>query len=190
VPGDLISTYLADLGRRLPDGIVDEIADGLAEACEHHIGRGLSEEDAAHAALAEFGDASQLADEFTRHAAGRRTARIMLASGPVIAACWGAALLVTRAWTWPVPVPARLAFGSVLLLVIAALASAATSRHSFRRTRLAAPGGIGLILLDITMITAALTAAPAFTWVLVIAVIASLTRAGLAARLVPHVVAR
>jgi hypothetical protein len=47
VPGDLILPYLADLGRRLPPGIVDEIADGLAEACEHHLARGLTEKDAA-----------------------------------------------------------------------------------------------------------------------------------------------
>jgi hypothetical protein len=39
------------------------------------------------------------------------------------------------------------------------------------------------------MIIAVLLAAPAFTWVLAIAITASLTRAGLAARLVPHVVA-
>lgn len=190
MPGDLISTYLAGLGRRLPPGIVDEIADGLAEACEHHLTRGLSEKGAAQAALAEFGDARQLAAEFTRQAAGRRTARIMLASGPAIGACWGAALIAARAWTWPVPVAARFAFGSVLILTIAALTAAATSQRSFRRTTLAAPGGIGLITLDTTMIATALLAAPALTWVLAIAIAASLTRAGLAARLVPHVAAR
>ena len=189
VPSDLISTYLADLRRRLPEGMVDEIADGLAEASEQHLARELSEADAAHAALAEFGDADQLATEFTQHAVGRRAARIMLASGPVIGACWGAALIITRAWTWPVPAAARIAFGSGLLLAIAALASAAASQHSFRRTRLAAPGGIGLIILDVTMIIAVLLAAPAITWVLAIAITASSTRAALAARIVPHVVA-
>lgn len=189
MPSDLISTYLADLRRRLPEGMVDEIADGLAEASEQHLARELSEADAAHAALAEFGDADQLATEFTQHAVGRRAARIMLASGPVIGACWGAALIITRAWTWPVPAAARIAFGSGLLLAIAALASAAASQHSFRRTRLAAPGGIGLIILDVTMIIAVLLAAPAITWVLAIAITASSTRAALAARIVPHVVA-
>jgi hypothetical protein len=86
-----------------------------------------------------------------------------------------------------VPAATRLAFGAALLLAIAALASAATSRHSLRRTRLAAPGGITLIILDLTMITAALLAAPAFTWILAIAITASLTRVGLTARLIPHV---
>ncbi len=40
------------------------------------------------------------------------------------------------------------------------------------------------------MITAVLTVAPAVTWVLTIAITASLTRIGLAARLVPRVLAR
>lgn len=190
MPGDLISAYLADLGRRLPAGITDEIADGLAMACEHHLARGLGEDDAARAAVAGFGDAGQLAAEFTRHAAGRRTARLMLASGPAVGACWGAALIAARAWTWPVPATARLAFGAALLLTITVLAGAATSQHSYRRTRLAAPGGIGIIMLDMTMITAALLAAPSLTWVLVIASTASLTRVGLAARLIPRVLAR
>jgi hypothetical protein len=190
VPGDLTSAYLADLRRRLPPGIVDEIADGLAEAREHHLARGLSDQDAAHAAVTEFGDARQLAAEFTRHAPGRHAARIMLASGPAVGACWGAALIITRAWAWPVPAAARVAFGATLLLAITALAIAATSQHGFRRTRLAAPGSIALIILDTAITAAALLAAPAFTWVLAIAVAASLSRSGLAARLVPHTAAR
>jgi hypothetical protein len=190
MPGDVIGAYLAGLRRRLPSGIVEEIAGGLDEAREHHLGRGLSDQEAARAALAEFGDARQLAAEFTRHAAGRRTARILLASGPAIGACWGAALIITRAWTWPVPAAARLAFGSVLLLAAAALAGAATSQRSFRRTRLAAPGGIGLVLLDMTMIAVAAYCAPSLTWILAVAIIASLTRLGLAARLIPRVLAR
>ena len=190
MPGDLTGAYLADLRRRLPAGIVDEIADGLAEAREHHLARGLSGLDAAHAALAEFGDARQLAAQFTRHAPGRRTARIMLASGPAAGACWAAALITTRAWTWPVPPAARIAFGAALLLAVAALASAATSRHSYRRTRLAAPASIALIILDTAMIAAALLTAPAFTWVLAAATAASLSRSGLAARLVPRTVTR
>ncbi len=190
MPGDLISTYLGELSCRLPADITEEIADGLVEACEQHRARGLSEDDAARAAIAEFGDPRQLAAEFTRHAAGRRTARIMLASGPAVGACWGAALIASRAWTWPVPAGAKIAFGCLLLLVIGALASAAGSQRSYRLTRLAVPGGIGLIMLDLTMITTALLAAPAVTRVLAIAFSASLTRVGLGARFVPRVIAR
>jgi hypothetical protein len=190
MPGDLISAYLVDLRRRLPAGISEEIADGLATACEHHVACGLGEDDAAQAAVAEFGDARRLAAEFTRHAPGRRTARLLLASGPAVGACWGAALIAERAWTWAAPDTTRLAFGAILLVAVSVLAGAATSRHSYRRTRLAVPGGIALIALDITMIAAVLTVAPAVSWVLAIAVTASLTRVSLAARLVPRVLAR
>ena len=93
----------------------------------------------------------------------------MLASAPAVGACWGAALISTRAWTWPMP-------------------AAATGQRSYRRTRLAAPGSIGLIILDTAMIAAALLAAPAYTWVLATATAASLTRSGLAARLIPRTV--
>ncbi len=187
---DLTRAYLADLRRRLPAGITEEIADGLATGCEHRLALGQGEDDAARAAIAEFGDPSRLAAEFTRDAPGRRAARILLASGPAVGACWGAALIAARAWTWPVPHPARLAFGAVLLLTVLVLAGAATSQDSYRRTRLAVPGGIALIMLDLTMITAVLTVAPTLTWVLTIAITASLTRIGLAARLVPRVLAR
>ncbi len=190
MPGDLISAYLAELDHLLPAGLAEEIADGLAQACEHHLASGLSWDDAAQAAVAEFGDASRLAAELTRHAPGRRAARCLLASGPAVGVCWGAALIAARAWTWPVPDAARLAFGTALLMVVAVLASAATSQHSYRRTRLAVPASVGLITLDMTMITAVLTVAPAVTWMLAIAITASLTRIGLAATLVPRVLAR
>jgi len=95
-------------------------------------------------------------------------------------------LRLPRAWTWPVPDGARLAHGAVLLLTAAVLAGAVTSKRSYRRTRLAVPGGIALIALDLTMITAVLTIAPAITWVLTTAIAASLTRIGIALRLVPR----
>ena len=139
------------------------------------------------AAVAEFGDARTLAAEFTRQAPGRRAARLLLGSGPAVGVCWGAALIVARAWTWPVPDAARLAVGGVLLLTVAVLAGAATSKRSYRRTRLAISGGIALIALDLTMITAVLTIASAVTWLLTIAIAASLTRIGLALRLVPRI---
>jgi hypothetical protein len=189
MPSDLISAYLADLRRRLPAGITEELADGLATAFEQHLASGLGGDDAARAAVAEFGDAGRLAADFTRHAPGRSAARLMLASGPAVGACWGAALIAAHAWTWPLPTTARLAFGAALLLAVMVLAGAATSRRSYRRTRLAVPGGIVLIVLDMTMIAAVLTVAPAVSWILAIAVTASLTRVGLAARLVPRVLA-
>jgi len=188
MPGDLIGAYLADLRRRLPAGIVDEIAGGLVDARAHHLALGLSEQDAVSAAVAEFGPARLLAAEFARHAAGRRGARVLLATGPAVGACWGTALIVARAWAWPVPAPARLAFGTALLLAITALVGAATSQRSFRRTRLAAPGAIGLVTLDLTVIGTVLLAAPSITWILAVAIMTSLARTVLAARLIPCIV--
>jgi hypothetical protein len=89
-----------------------------------------------------------------------------------------------------VPDAARLAVGAVLLLTVAVLAGAATSKGSYRRTRLAVPGGIALIALDMTMIIAVLTIAPAVTWVLTTAAAASLTRIGLVLKLVPRAIVR
>jgi hypothetical protein len=53
----------------------------------------------------------------------RAAARLLLATGPVVGACWAAALILIRAWAWPVPAVARLSFGTVLLLAVLALAA-------------------------------------------------------------------
>src|SRR5579875_3879081 len=121
---------------------------------------------------------------------GRRAARLLLATGPVTGACWAAALLTSRAWTWPVPGAARLAFGTVLLITALALLAAATSRHRYQRTRLALLAGPVLIALDATAVTVALTAAPAFTRALALAVAVSLTRVVVTARTLPRLAAR
>ena len=133
----LIAGYVAGLHRQLPAALADEAADGLAETYQHHLAAGAGEQEAARAALAEFGDLATVVGEFTRQAPGRRAARLLLATGPVAGGCWAAALILSRAWTWPVPAAARLGFGAVLLLAVLALLAAATSRHSYQRTRLA-----------------------------------------------------
>lgn len=186
----LIDAFLAELGRRLPAGTVDELTDGLAETYEHHLARGLQPASAATAALAEFGDADQIATAFTRHAPGRRTAVALLATGPLLGASWGASLLVGRAWTWPIPTAARLAFGLTLLAVITILATAATSRNGYARTRLAAPGGAGLVLLDTAMLVAVWLAAPAIVWPMALAIPASLVRIGFTVQALPRILAR
>src|SRR6516162_8169526 len=134
----LIDSYVAGLHRRLPPGIAAETVGGLIETYEYHLAAGAGEGEAAHAALAEFGDLATVVGEFTRQAPGRRAARLLLATGPAAGACWGAALILSRAWTWPVPATARLGFGAALLVAAAFLVAAATSRHSYQRTRLAA----------------------------------------------------
>jgi hypothetical protein len=181
----LIEDYLAGLARRLPTDTVDELSDGLAETWQHHLAAGLASTDAARAAIAEFGPLGDIADAFVRHAPGRRAALLLLASGPVVGASWGISLITARAWTWPIPTAAAVAFGSVLLVVVAALTSAATSRHSYRRTRLGAIGGLGLIVLDAAMLTAVALFTPALVWPMAAAIPASLIRIGLTARSLP-----
>jgi hypothetical protein len=81
----------------------------------------------------------------------------------------------------------RLSFTAALIFTISALAIAATSRHSYRRTRLTAVAGPGLVILDATVITAALLVAPVLSWPLVIAVAASLTRMALTLTALPRI---
>jgi hypothetical protein len=188
VPGNaLIGSYVAGLRRHLPAGLADEVADGLSEAYENHLARGLGEDAAARAAVTDTGNLDAVVGEFTRLAPGRRGARVLLATGPVMGVCWGAALIGARVWSWPLPADARAAFGAALLLAVAVLAFAATSQHSYRRTRLTALAGPGLATLDATMITAALLAAPALTWLLAIAIAASLARITLTLTALPRI---
>ncbi len=177
----LINDYVAGLHRRLPPDIADEAADGLMETFQHHIAAGTGVQAAANAAVAEFGDLRTVVGEFTRQAPGRRAARALLATGPVVGGCWAVVLILSHAWTWQVPGPVRLGVGAVLLLAILALAAAATSRRSYRRTRLAAAASPVIHVLDATAVTAVLLAAPALTWALGIAVAISLSRITLTA---------
>ncbi|HET9896804.1 MAG TPA: hypothetical protein VFQ44_17875 [Streptosporangiaceae bacterium] len=180
-----ISTYLAALHRHLPPGPADEVADGLLEAYQQHLARGDSEQAAAAAAIAETGDVGAVAAAYTLHAPGRRTARLLLITGPVTGGCWGTALISSHAWTWPVPAGARIALAATLLLAITGLTLAATAQRSYRRTQLTTPAGTSLIILDATMITAALLAAPALTLALTLASTVSLARIGFTIRSLP-----
>lgn len=186
----LIDDYLAGLRRRLPAPIAEEAAAGLLETYEHHLASHASDQEAARAALAEFGDLATVAGEFTRQSPGRRAARLLLATGPVVGACWAAALITGRAWTWPVPATARLAFGAVLVLAVLTLLAAGTSRHSYQRTRLALLASPVILALDGTAVTAALLAAPALTWALAIAVAVSLGRIAFTAWTLPRLATR
>jgi len=183
----LIDTHLAELGRRLPASAADELADGFAETYQHHLDGGLDQGAAAAAAIAEFGGVEQITAAFTRQAPGQRAARILLATGPAVGVAWGTSLLVGHAWTWPVPVPIRLAFALALLAVVAILATAASSRHSLARTRLAYLGALGLVALDTAMLAGVLLTAPALVWPMAVAIPASLARVGLTVRCLPRI---
>jgi hypothetical protein len=178
----LIDDHLAALTGTLPRDTVDELADGLAETWQHHLASGLAPTAAAEAAIAEFGTPEQITRAFVAQAPGRRTALLLLATGPVVGAVWATSLIAAHAWAWPVPLVAKAAFGIALLSVVATLLTAATSRRSYRRTRLGIAGGLGVVLLDTAALAAALLAAPTLVWPMAVAIPASLTRSGLALR--------
>jgi hypothetical protein len=184
----LIDSYLAELARRLPGDAVDELSDGLTETYEHHRAQGLEPASAARATITEFGQPNEIVAAFIRRAPGRRTAAVLLVTGPAVGACWATALVIGRAWTWPIPTAAKASFGLTLLAMVTILA-AATSRHDYGRARLAALGGAGLVLLDVTMIVAVWLAAPAMVWPMAVAIPASLTRISFIVRSVPRVLA-
>jgi hypothetical protein len=169
----LITGYLAELEARLPAPIVEELADGLEEAFARYRERGLDEDTAARAAIAEFGDPQLVAAGFTAVCPGRSLARRLLVTGPAVGLCWGALLITSHAWTWPVPVAARAAVGTVLLAAIAILARAALG-HSYRAvTRAAAAGCASITVLDVTMIIVALGLALRPGWLVAVATTAS-----------------
>lgn len=186
----LIEDYAARLRRSLPAGLAEEAAAGLTETYQRHLAGGAGEEAAARDAIAEFGDHDLVIGEFTRQAPGRRAARLLLATGPLAGSCWAAGLITSRAWAWPVPGAARLAFGAVLLATVLVLLAAATSRRGYQRTRLAALALPVILALDAAAVTAAMAAAPAMTWPLGAAVAASLTRIAFTARTLPSLAAR
>ncbi len=177
----LINTYRAELARRLPAGIVDELADGLDDAFEHHLSAGLDPTAAAVAATREFGHPDKIVAEFARQSPQRRTALALVATGPFFAAAWAGSLITAHAWTWAIPTGAAVAYGAVLLTVVATLIGVSTCK-TFTTTRLAAPACMGVIALDVTMLSAITLAAPAATWPMTLAIPASIARIGLTGR--------
>ncbi|HEU5160722.1 MAG TPA: hypothetical protein VFU43_27240 [Streptosporangiaceae bacterium] len=185
-----LARYLAELSGPLPADVVEELGDGLADTWRHYRELGLSPAAAADAAIADFGTPGQTIAAFVAHSPGRRLARTLLATGPVMAVCWGSALIAAHAWDWPVTAAAKAAFAVTLLAVVAVLVAAATSRYSLGRTRLAAAGALGLLVLDAAMLAAAVLIAPALAWPMAAAIAASLARIALTLRALPTALAR
>lgn len=180
MPGHrLIQIYLLDLRKALPAGIVDELTDGLLETYDHHRSQGLDPDTAAQNTLKGFGTAEEIIAAFTHTNPDRRTARTLLATGPIVAACWATGLLTAHTWTRPIPIPPRLLFATTLLATIAILIAAARARYrTARRTSIL--GASSLIALDTTAIIA--VAVMGLTWPLAVPVLASLTRICFTAR--------
>jgi hypothetical protein len=180
-PG-LIRGYLAALAAQLPAPIVAELADGLEQTHRYYLGKGLDPDAAARAAVAEFGDPQVVVAAFTGASPARRAARKLLATGPIVGACWGTALIINRAWTWPVPFGVRVMLGTALITVICLLAAAAFGRHYRSAGRAAAAGCVGLTALDATVLIAITFAVPTVIWPFIVAAAASAVRISFATR--------
>lgn len=174
-PG-LIRDYLAALSAELPAPIVAELADGLEQTHRHYLGQGLDPDAAARAAVAEFGEPQVVVAAFTGASPARRAARKLLATGPMVGACWGTALVINRAWTWPVPIGVRILLGTALITVIGLLAAAAFSSRYRSAGRAAAAGRAGIVVLDATVAIAVMVAVPAVIWPVIVAAAASAVR--------------
>ncbi|HEY7015067.1 MAG TPA: permease prefix domain 1-containing protein [Streptosporangiaceae bacterium] len=172
----LITGYLSALSAQLPAPVVAELADGLDQTRQHYLDQGLSPDAAAEAAVAEFGPPRLIVAAFTGLNPARHAARRLLATGPAVGACWAAALVTTRAWTWPVPAAARIAFGLTLVTVVGLLATAALgSGYRFVR-RAGTAGWAGIAALDVTMVVTVLLIIPAPAWPVILAMAASMIR--------------
>jgi hypothetical protein len=174
---ELITAQLDILAARLPSQAVEELADGLEEAYERRLEEYGDSEMAAREAIAEFGDAETIMTAFFRYSPWRRTALVLLTTGPIMGAAWGTTLLTADAWAWPVPLPARILYGVALATIVTVLIVVIREKHAYRRTRPATiAGALGLIALDGLALIAIATMAPVPTWPMAIAVPASLIR--------------
>ena len=106
---------------------------------------------------------------FTRLSLARRAARRLLATGPVVGACWGTALITTRAWTWPVPVMARILPGVVLITAIGLLTAAAFGSQYRSVGRAGTAGYAGITAVDAAMLVTVTLAGPVVIWPLILA---------------------
>ena len=178
----LIAGYHATLAAGLPAELADEVIDGLIEADAKYRQQGLDAENAARAAITEFGEPSLVVEEFTRVSPAKRIARRLMVTGPVVGLCWGAALIDARAWQWPVPGLIRLALGAVLAASVIVLVIAVLARRYRRVHRASMVACIGLAALDALAVTAALVGAPSFGWLLGLAACVSTARLTFVAR--------
>ncbi|MEU8204985.1 permease prefix domain 1-containing protein [Streptosporangium sp. NPDC049046] len=187
---DLITAQLDILATRLPSQVVEELADGLEEAYELHLHACGDPEQAARAAIAEFGDADTVTAAFLRESPWHRTAIVLLLTGPLMAAAWAVTLLTAGAWTWSLPLPAKILYGAALVTIVCALLFVVREKLAYRRTRLAMIGSVlGLIVLDVLMLTVIAVMTPVPVWPMAVAVPASAIRILSLARRLPAVIA-
>ena len=176
----LIRGYLEVLAARLPASIVEELADGLAETHRSYVGRGLSPDAAAEAAVEEFGSPEEILAGFARVNPARRAARRLLGLGPLVGGCWVAALVTSR--VWPGPLPARVVVGVALLASIGLLAVAALGSRYRVSLYSGLAGCVAFMALDASLIVGMLVVAGFASWMTALAMSFSLGRIAFCAR--------
>jgi hypothetical protein len=189
-----LATYLSDLAaelrgpRRRREAILAELRDGLDQATEDCVASGLPADQAAAAAITQFGSAHAVAEAFAGElttAYARRTLACFIATGPLV----GIWLLLLDPSPWRTGLIALLAAIPVIPLIIIAIATAggtlATTGRLMRwlpetgpRRALAAATAIAMmcLIIDLTMITMIMVSGAPTRPLVIIAVAASLTR--------------
>lgn len=186
----LIAAYRHDLLARLPADLANEVSDGLTDAYEQFLLRGLNPDQAAMAAIGEFGQPRAVADAFRRACPVFTFARTLIFTGPIVGGCWGAALITSRAWDWPIPAAARLLVGLVLAASIAMLATASRTNRYQSLLRAGIAGCLGIAVLDCSVVIAVMSLAPRVGWMMFVAVCISAARLTFVARSLCRYLAR
>ncbi len=182
----LIRYYLEALSAQLPAWIVEELADGIDQTRRHYLGQGMSLDEAEKAAIAEFGDPQVIVAACTGLHPARRTARLLLATGPIAGAAWAAALITGKAWTWPIAIWGLAGFGLALAATAALLVAAALGTRYRPVRRAGTAGWLGVAALDGTMLTAVGLVLPARTSLVLLAMTASASRLALSLAFAAH----
>ncbi|HSR84294.1 MAG TPA: permease prefix domain 1-containing protein [Streptosporangiaceae bacterium] len=186
----LIAAYRQDLLAQLPADLADEVTDGLTDAHERYLLRGLRPDQAAAAAIAEFGEPGTVAAAFRRACPVWRLARVLIATGPIVGGSWAAALVTARVWDWPVPIAARLVVGLVLAASVVMLATASLTHRYPSLVRAGIAGSLGIAALDVAVVTTAVLLGPDLRWLVVVAVCVSMARLTFVARTLCRYLAR
>ena len=128
-----LEAYCRDLAARLRgprrrrEQILIELRDGLHHAVTDRITHGLTETEAAHAAIAEFGTPDAVADAFAGElgtAYARRTIALFVLTGPLVGIWW---LLLLQPHPWRTGLVALLVAIPVIPLLPIAVATAAAA---------------------------------------------------------------
>ncbi|HEX6756921.1 MAG TPA: permease prefix domain 1-containing protein [Propionibacteriaceae bacterium] len=200
-----LATYLSDVAAQLPaprrrrEAILAELRDGLEQATEDNIAEGLPSEQAAAAAITQFGAPHAVADAFGGELAtayARRTIAWFIATGPLVGIWW---LLLLQPSPWRTGLIALLAAIPVIPLIVIVIATAggtfATTGRLMRwlpetgpRRALAATITIVTMCVigDLTVITMFMVTGAPTRPLAIVAIAASLTRIACSITTVRH----